>query len=127
MMAPATHSVSDHLPLTETALEILLALARGDKHGYAILQDVEDRGSMRSPLHPGTLYRALSRMLEDGFIEERAPRRDDGDDSRRRYYRITRLGRRTAAADVRRLESQVAAARAVGLVAPRPSAGHGTA
>ncbi len=122
-----THNVTDHLPLTETALEILLALARGDKHGYAILQDVEDRGSMRSPLHPGTLYRALSRMLDDGFIEQRAPRRDEGNDSRRRYYRITKRGRRMAAADVRRLESQVAAARAAGLVVRHASAGHGTA
>ncbi len=108
--------VTDHLPLTETALEILLALARGDKHGYSILQDVEERGSMRSPLHPGTLYRALARMLDDGFIEERIPRRNASEDARRRYYRITGLGRNVAAADVRRLEKQIEAARRVGLV-----------
>ncbi len=112
----AQSPITDHLPLTETALEILLALARGDKHGYSILQDVEERGSMRSPLHPGTLYRALSRMLADGFIEERAPRRNASDDARRRYYRITQFGRTVAVADVRRLEMQVDAARRVGLV-----------
>ena len=115
--------VTDHLPLTETALEILLALARGAKHGYSILQDVEERGSMRSPLHPGTLYRALSRMLDDGFIEERTPRRTASEDARRRYYRITGLGRNVAAADVRRLEKQIEAARRVGLV-KSPGVGH---
>ncbi|MBP8273724.1 MAG: helix-turn-helix transcriptional regulator [Acidobacteria bacterium] len=96
------------LPLTPIAFEILLALIQGDLHGYAVLQEVEQRVGSVLPLRTGTLYRALARLMEDQLIEQ-----VDGDtsDPRRRYYRLTALGRETASAEARRLEDQVRAAR----------------
>ena len=108
------------LPLTPVALEILMALIGEndehveERHGYAILQHVEQRVGTALPLRTGTLYRALARLMDDGLIEqvtrEVGADRDAGD-PRRRYYRITALGRDTSAAEARRLEDQVAAAR----------------
>ena len=85
-----------------------MALLDEDRHGYAVLQHVEQRVGSALPLRTGTLYRALARLMDDELIEQ-----VDGDasDPRRRYYRITALGRDTAAAEARRLEDQVAAAR----------------
>lgn len=96
------------LPLTPIAFEILLALIDGDRHGYAVLQEVEQRVGSVLPLRTGTLYRALARLMEDGLIEQ-----VDGDasDPRRRYYRLTALGRDTAKAEAERLEDQVQIAR----------------
>lgn len=109
-----------HLPLTEPAFEILLALSDGARHGYSILQSVAARTEGRVRLHPGTLYRALSRMLEQGWIDEVDHEPSGGpDDERRRYYRISQLGRTVAGAEARRLASQVAAARARRLVSDR--------
>ena len=91
---------------------ILIALAEGDRHGYAIIQDtsVRSRGTIR--LSPGTLYRSVQRMLEQGLIEETRTRpAPEEDDERRRYYRLTPLGRAVARAEVERLASQVSAAR----------------
>lgn len=104
-----TPPAESFLPLTGVAFEILLALAEGKRHGYAILQEVEHRteGAMR--LYPGTLYRALARLVDDQLIEE-VEGRDPDDDPRRRYYALTRLGRRVAAAEAARLASQLAAA-----------------
>ncbi len=105
------------LPLSEVAFEILLALSERQRHGYAILQEVERRTDGRVSLHPGTLYRALNRMLTQGWIEELDERPDpEMDDERRRYYRITDRGRAVAMAEAKRLASQVAAARARKLV-----------
>jgi DNA-binding PadR family transcriptional regulator len=100
-----------HLPLTPVAFEILLALADGEQHGYRIMQEVESRSDGRVTLHPGTLYRALARLLESGLIEELDERPAD-DDERRRYYRLTSLGIAVAKAEADRLASQVATARA---------------
>jgi len=104
------------LPLQAATFHILLALADEDRHGYAIIQDVASRtdGSIR--LSPGTLYRSIQRMLEDGLIVEprERPARED-DDERRRYYRITALGTAVARAEARRLADLVRMARAVGL------------
>lgn len=94
------------LPLTPVAFEILLALADGDQHGYAILQAVESRLSGLLPLRTGTLYRSLARLLDDGLIEEL-----EGDE-RRRFYRITTHGRQVASLEAERLAGQVAAAKA---------------
>jgi DNA-binding PadR family transcriptional regulator len=97
------------LPLTPISFEILLALAEGDRHGYAILQQVEARTAGLLPLRTGTLYRALARLEETGLIDL-----VDGpaaDDERRRYYRITSKGRDIAREEAKRLEDQVAAAR----------------
>lgn len=99
------------LPLTPIAFDILLALAGGGRHGYSILQDIESR-SGRAPLHAGTLYRALARLLEQRLIEELDPPPDaDRDDERRRYYRLTTRGAAVARAEMERLEAQLAAAR----------------
>jgi DNA-binding PadR family transcriptional regulator len=97
------------LPLTPIAFEILLALAEEDRHGYAILQAVEGRLQGRLPLRTGTLYRALSRLVEEKFIEELDSASEE--DSRRRVYRITKRGRGVARAETERLADQVAAAR----------------
>jgi DNA-binding PadR family transcriptional regulator len=100
-----------HLPLTPVAFEILLALADGEQHGYRIMQEVESRSDGQVTLHPGTLYRALARLLESGLIEELDERPTRGDDERRRYYRLSPLGIAVAKAEADRLASQVAAAR----------------
>jgi len=103
--------VDSLLPLTPMAFEILMALLDEDRHGYAVLQHVEQRVGTALPLRTGTLYRALARLMDDGLIEQVDPVPGDAGDPRRRYYRITALGRDTAAAEARRLEDQVAAAR----------------
>jgi DNA-binding PadR family transcriptional regulator len=103
------------VPLTPVAFEVLLALSGEDLHGYAIMRAVEARTEGRA-LHAGTLYRALARLVETGLIEELDERPDPASDERRRYYRLTALGRRVGAAEARRLESQVGAARAHGLL-----------
>ncbi len=100
-----------HLPLTPVAFEILLALADGEQHGYRIMQEVDARSKGRVTLHPGTLYRALARLLDSGLIEELDERPSRGDDERRRYYRLTPLGIAVARAEADRLASQVASAR----------------
>lgn len=102
--------VERFLPLTPVVLEIAMALAAGERHGYDIMQDVERRTEGRIVLHPGTLYRALARLLDQKLIEELEERSGD-DDQRRRYYRLTHLGRAVANAEVERLATQVSAAR----------------
>ena len=105
-------NVEQFLPLTPVVFEIALALAAGERHGYEIMQEVERRTDGQIVLHPGTLYRALGRLLDQGFIEELGERpADDGGDERRRYYRLTALGQAVARAEVERLASQVSAAR----------------
>jgi DNA-binding PadR family transcriptional regulator len=105
-------NVDRFLPLTAVVFEILLALAAGERHGYEIMQDVERRTDGRIVLHPGTLYRALGRLLEQGLIEELDARpAADRDDERRRYYRLSSIGRTVARAEVERLAGQVSAAR----------------
>ncbi len=109
--------IASYLPLRPVEFQILLVLARGESHGYAIMQatlrDTDDR--MR--LEPGTLYRALKRMSDARLIEE-SERRPvaDLDDERRRYFKLTRLGRRVAGAEAGRLEKLVLAARASALL-----------
>jgi len=92
---------------------VLLALASEERHGYAILQEVAALTGGEVRLEPGTLYRALHRMLKDGWVAESARRpAADLDDERRRYYRLTPAGRRVAAAEAARLQRLVAVARA---------------
>ena len=105
-------NVERFLPLTPVVFEIALSLAAGERHGYEIMQDVERRTDAAIVLHPGTLYRALGRLLDQGLIEELDERpAGDQDDERRRYYRLTPLGQAVARAEVERLASQVSAAR----------------
>ena len=102
------------LPLP--ALHILVALADGDRHGYAIMQEIAARTDGAVRLGPGTLYGSIKRMLHDGLIDELDARPDaDGDDVRRRYYRITPRGRTLAREEIGRLATLVRRARAAGL------------
>jgi DNA-binding PadR family transcriptional regulator len=107
----------DHfLPLTPPMLHTLLALADGDKHGYAIIKDIARRTEDQVRLGAGTLYTLVRRALGDGLIAESDDRPDPAlDDERRRYYRLTPLGRSVAAAEVARLEAVVELARAKNL------------
>ena len=103
-------------PLALSVFHILVVLADGEAHGYAIMQEVAARSGGTVKLGPGTLYGAISRLLEDGLIEESKVRPDPNDDPRRRYYRLTDLGGRVLAAETRRMEDLVRAARATKLV-----------
>jgi len=101
------------MPLRPVEFHILLALAGEERHGYAILQEVAAVTEGDIELEPGTLYRALHRMLRDGWVVESARRpAADVDDERRRYYRITAAGRRVASAEAERLWRLVTVARA---------------
>ena len=116
---PNADAIVAMLPLLPATFHILVALADEDRHGYAIIQDVAARtdGSIR--LSPGTLYRSIQRMLEDGLIVETDERPSpEDDDERRRYYRLTALGTAVAQAEAARLMDLVRMARARGL-APR--------
>lgn len=100
------------LPLTPSAYHILLALAGGEKHGYAVMQEVNRLSEGAVQLGPGTLYRSLKGLLDQGLIAESGERPDPAhDDERRRYYRLTDLGQRVAQAETRRLARLVERAR----------------
>ena len=107
------------LPLQQAEFHILLALCGGDCHGYGIMQDVDARTNGALRLSPGTLYRTIQRLLEQGLVEEpRKPARPAGkSDPRRRYYRITPLGIAVARAETERLAGLVRLARQVWRVA----------
>ena len=113
------------LPLTPVVLNILLALADGERHGYGIMLEVRERTGGRVRLGPGTLYGAIKRLKESGVIEESWEKPDTGedpDDERRRYYRLTGFGGEVLAAEVERLDGLVRAARRKGAFpAPKPS------
>jgi DNA-binding PadR family transcriptional regulator len=105
------------LPLPTAFFHILVALADRDRHGYSIMQDVAARTDGKVRLSAGTLYSAVRRMLEEGLIEELRERPDpSSDDERRRYYRLTRLGRTVAVAEARRVSDMLTQARATGLI-----------
>src|SRR6476660_10096559 len=105
------------LPLPTAVFHILIALADRDRHGYSIMQDVATRTGGKVQLSAGTLYSSIRRMLEQGLIEELAESPDPSStDERRRYYRLTRFGRRAAAAEVARLNALLRQARATGLI-----------
>ena len=117
----------DLLPLTPAVFHILLALSEGERHGYAIMQEVVADTGGSLPLGPGTLYGCLKRMLSARLVEESDERPDpDLDDERRRYYRITDLGARTLRAEAERLANAVSAARAKRLLSRKGIAAAGT-
>jgi DNA-binding PadR family transcriptional regulator len=96
------------LPLKTNWFHILLSLASDDQHGYGIMQEVLDRTSGKVRLWPATLYGSLKRLIEEGLIEESSDRpARELDDARRRYYRLTRLGRRVLDAESDRLQELV--------------------
>jgi DNA-binding PadR family transcriptional regulator len=103
--------IDSYLPLTPALFHVLLALADGDKHGYAILKDVSLRTGDSVRLSTGTLYGIIKRLLNDGMIEQSKRRPSADDDERRIYYRLTSLGERVAMAEAERHEKIVALAR----------------
>jgi DNA-binding PadR family transcriptional regulator len=110
MARNGTIDVSEVLPLGAAAFHILVALADGDRHGYAIMHEVEELTGGTVVIGPGTLYRSVKQMLADGWIAEvDAPPGDE--DPRRRYYRLAPLGRKIAAAEAQRLARLVSLAR----------------
>jgi DNA-binding PadR family transcriptional regulator len=118
MRRASTYSANaeSQLPLTPAVFHILLALADQDRHGYAIILDIAERTSGAMRLGTGTLYTAISRLLEQGLIEEPDERpAADEDDERRRYYRLTTFGRDVANAEARRLAALVRMARSRGI------------
>jgi DNA-binding PadR family transcriptional regulator len=99
------------LPLSRPVFHILLALADGERHGYAIMQDVETRSGGEVRIGPGTLYGAIRRLLGQGAIEEMETPPAPDEDARRRYYALTEFGRAALVAEADRLESLVKAVR----------------
>jgi DNA-binding PadR family transcriptional regulator len=95
----------EHLPLNHAEFHVMLALADEERHGYAIMQHVKELTEGAFRLGPGTLYTSIKRLVAGGMIEESEQRPDpEMDDQRRRYYRLTKLGRRILAAEIQRLE-----------------------
>jgi len=114
-MRTEDENVEALLPLPPATFHILLALASGERHGYAIIQDVEAGTDGDLRLSAGTLYRSIARMVEQGLISEVSRRRTAADDERRRYYRITTFGTSVARAEMARLTQLVRLAKASGL------------
>ncbi len=96
------------LPVPAANLHILIALGPGEKHGYALMRDIEELSDGRMRMGPGTLYGSVKRMVADGLVEETTSRTDRPlDEQRRRYYRLTPLGERVCAAELERLDALV--------------------
>lgn len=110
---PSHPDPTPFLPLRPVEIHVLLSLAGGPRHGYGIMQDAAERSGEDVIPDVGTLYRALRRMVEAGLIE---PAEGQGEDGRRKHYRITGLGRRVASAEAERLAGLVDAARAGGFL-----------
>ena len=110
--------VDGHLPLKALVFQILMALADGERHGWALVRDAQQRGGFER-IMPGNFYRTLRTMLADGLIEEsaRRPSKAMHEDERRRYFKLTKLGAEVAAAEARRLEAVVLEARSKRLLA----------
>jgi DNA-binding PadR family transcriptional regulator len=112
-----SHDADALLPLPPVTFHILVALAEGDRHGYAIIQEVAARTGGALRLSAGTLYRSIQRMLEQGLITEPRTRpAPEHDDERRRYYRLTPFGVTVMRAETKRLADLVRMARATGLI-----------
>ena len=116
-MDHAAYDPIRYLPLQQADLHILLALAQGEKHGYAIMQQVTDETNGQVRLGPGTLYGAIKRLRTAGLIAESKHRPSrKADDERRRYYRLASLGHKVLLAELDRLASVVRTAVAAGLI-----------
>ena len=111
-MTPKTRRTDDQLPLSPPVFYILLAVADQERHGYAIMQEVERRTDGKVRLLPGSLYSTIKRMLSASLVEEcEGSLPAAADDERRRYYRITKLGREVAAAEADRMATLIQLAR----------------
>lgn len=103
---PTPDDVNSYLPLPASAMHIIVALAAGERHGYAIMRDIEELSGGAVTMGPGTLYGSIKRMTDQGLLEETEERPDPAlDDQRRRYYRLTGLGQRVGAAEHDRLSA----------------------
>lgn len=112
-MSRASFDPESHLPLTPPMFHVLIALADGEKHGYAIIKEVHRRTGGNVRLGAGTLYALIKRFVQDGLIVECHERPDPAlDDERRRYYRLSENGRRVAIAEAHRMEALIDQARA---------------
>jgi len=100
-------------PLTPAVFHVLLSLAAGARHGYAIMQDVAGHTNGKLRMGPGTLYGTIDRLIAATWVEEVEPEKSAQHDARRRYYTLTRDGRRALDAEIERLEDAVRAARAL--------------
>lgn len=122
-MSPATRGQkpSKPRPLSPASFHILLALADGEQHGYAIMREVRAATDDLIRLGPGTLYRVIETLLDGGMINEIEREAGSYDDTRRRYYRLTPAGRRGLEAEAKRLANAVALARAKRVLVPHPS------
>jgi DNA-binding PadR family transcriptional regulator len=117
-MTETLQNPEEFTPLTPAVFNILLSLADGEKHGYGIMLEVESNTNGQVIMGPGTLYGSIKRMLKADLIEESDERADpEMDDQRRRYYKLTNLGRRTLHMEAERLASQVMIARAKNILA----------
>ena len=104
------------LPLTPAAFHVLMGLVDGEKHGYAILKDIQRRAGDRVKMSVSTLYGVIQRLESEGLIGEAMSRPDPAlDDERRRYFKITDFGRAVARAELRRFEDALNLARAKNL------------
>jgi DNA-binding PadR family transcriptional regulator len=118
-MDHAAYDATRYLPLQQADLHILLALGRGEKHGYAIMQHVAEETAGQVRLGPGTLYGAIKRLRTAGLIVESKHRPSPKtDDERRRYYRLTSLGHKVLLAELDRLASVIRTAVTAGLFRP---------
>jgi len=108
-------------PLKPLVFHILLVLMEGERHGYGIVKEVEQRTGDHLKIEPGNLYRTIRTMLDQGLIEESDARPDSElDDQRRRYFRVTNMGRDAAKSEAARLDTLVTLARAQDLLADSP-------
>jgi DNA-binding PadR family transcriptional regulator len=116
-MPPRSSRVDDHLPLKPLVFQVLLSLANGERHGWALVRELQQRGEF-ARIMPGNFYRTLRTMLSDGLIQEsRARGAHKEEDERRRYFKLTPMGEDVAAAEARRLEAVVLEAKARRLLA----------
>lgn len=118
----AGEDVQAFLPLPASAMHIIVALAEGEKHGYAIMRDVEQLSGGIVRMGPGSMYGSIKRMIDQGLLEESAARPDPAlDDERRRYYALTNLGHCVGAAEHARLSRLLSAAQ-IRRLGPSPGA-----
>jgi DNA-binding PadR family transcriptional regulator len=116
-MVKPENDVIQMLPLTPAVFHVLLALAGGERHGYAIMREVAESTGGKIKMGPGTLYGTVNRLLEARLIEESDERPDPAlDDERRRYYRLTGVGEQVVRAEAQRYADIVAIARGKKLI-----------
>jgi DNA-binding PadR family transcriptional regulator len=124
-MAKTQIDPEDFLPLTPAVFHVLLAISDGERHGYAIMQEIAVSTGGRMKMGPGTLYGTIKRLLEAQLIEESDERPDPKlDDERRRYYRLTGLGQRVVKAEAQRHAEMVEIARGKRLIGRHVRAAH---